>query len=447
MERWMVYKRRVEMNINRLNNQTYSFTDTKGSEKVAPERNDIAGKIDKNGNFHLEEGEIKDYLVKEDILRDPQKFDVDEEQIMDDFKLVLQNKPLPQKGGYHSYEQVISDLKGLEAKYPDLVKTVSLGKTAEGRDIMAVKISKGVNSDTGNKTGFLITGCHHAREWMTVECPLYMAKELAGGYGSDEQVKKRLDNAEVWVVPIVNPDGYEYSRNNYSYWRKNREPIKSGDVPSQIASHMHADKDGVIGYGVDLNRNYYDGKTEHMEYYRPKGDTPESTYDDFSSTSDNPRSDTYRGPRGASEKEVQAMLNLWMNKKNIKGIVNHHSYGKKILTPWGVSEKPHPNKKIYEEIGKKMGDAIKDDKYNVIQSSDLYPASGDPDDFASLNDRYSITIEIGRSFQPNESEIEPTNKRIYSANMAFLDYLINNKKSEETEIADKKTPAVLSVNL
>ncbi|MEQ8222068.1 MAG: M14 family metallopeptidase [Candidatus Eremiobacterota bacterium] len=420
------------MNINQRNNQLYSFTDTKGTEKnVHPERNDIARDIDKNGNFLLEEGEIKDYLVKEDILRDPQKFDVDEQQIKDDFKLILQNRPLPQKGAYHSYEQVISDLKGLETKYPDLVKTVSIGKTAEGRDIMAVKISKGAGGDTGNKTGFLITGCHHAREWMTVECPLYMAKELAAGYGTDEQVKKRLDNAEVWIVPVVNPDGYEYSRNNYSYWRKNREPIKNTDIPSQIASHMKADKDGVVSYGVDLNRNYYDGNPDHIEYYRPKGDTPESTYDDYSSTSDDPGDDTYRGIKGGSEKEVQALLGLWMNKKNIKGIVNHHSYGKKIMYPWGVSKEAAPNKKIYEEITRNMGNAIKDDKYTVMQSSGLYPASGDPDDFASLNDRYSVTIEIGRSFQPNESEIDPTNKRIYSANMAFLDWLINNKKSQE----------------
>jgi len=422
------------MNINQLNNQSYSFTDTKGSEtKVHPERNDIAKDIDKSGNFILEEGEIKDYLVKEDILRDPQKFDVDEQKIKDDFKLILQNRPLPQKDGYHSYEQVMSDLKGLEAKYPDLVKTVSLGKTAEGRDIMAVKISKGAGTDTGNKTGFLITGCHHAREWMTVECPLYMAKELAGGYGTDEQVKKRLHNAEVWIVPVVNPDGYEHSRNKYSYWRKNREPIHKQDLPPQIASNMKADKDGVVAYGVDLNRNYYDGNPDHMEYYRPAGDTAESTDDDFGwSTSDNPGSDTYRGPKGASEKEVQSVLNLWMNKKNIKGIVNHHSYGKKIMYPWGVKEEESPDKKVYEEIARTMGNAIKDDKYSVIQSSDLYPASGDPDDFASLNGRYSITIEIGRTFQPDESEIEPTNKRIYSANMAFLDWLINNKKSQDT---------------
>lgn len=392
----------------------------------------LAQRIDSDGDFLLEDKEIKSFLKKQDILRDPSLYDVDEQKIMGDFKTVLQGKELPQKGAYHSYDQVIQEMKDLQAKYPDLVKMVSIGKTSEGRDIMAMKISKGVNTDDSGKPGFLITGTHHAREWMALESPFHIAKKLATEYGSDEKIKNRLDNSTVWVVPMVNPDGYEYSRTQYSFWRKNRQPIHKDQIPPQIAGNMKADDSGIVAYGVDLNRNYFDGNKDHFEYYRPPGDTPESTDDDFGggwfpSVSDDPDQDTYRGPEGSSENETKSLLKFWLNNNNIHGIVNHHSYGRKIMYPFGVKEDSVANIEVYKEIGSRMSAAIGDEKYSVIQSSDLYTASGDPDDFAHLNGKLSFTIEIGNSFQPNASEIDPTNKRIYNANMAFLDWMIEHK--------------------
>jgi len=432
----------------KINQNKYTLANAvfRGRNDILPDRNEVAKTIDKDGNFSLGDNEIKDYLAKQDILKDPSKFDVDEQKILQDFKISMQSKTLPQRSAYHSYDDVIKELKDLEAKYPNRAKTVSLGKTAEGRDIMAIKLSNDVNSDTSVKPGFLITGTHHSREWMALESPFHIAKHLASNYDSDEKIKNRLDNAEVWVVPLVNPDGYEYSRNEESFWRKNRQPIYKDEIPPEIAQNMHADDKGVVAYGVDLNRNYYDGNPEHIEYYRPAGDTPESTNDDFGggwfpSTSDDPDMDVYRGPKGSSEKEVQAMLKFWLDKQNIKGIVNHHSYGKKIMYPYGVSEGEVPNKDVYLEIGKRMKASITDDSYGLIQSADLYTASGDPDDIAQIHDRLSFTIEIGNSFQPNESEIDPINKRVYNANMAFLDWVVEHKEElmKEKELVEKES--------
>ena len=421
---------KINQNKSRYTLATPLFRGSKG--EILEARDKVAESIDTRRDFVLTDKEIKDYLKKENILKDKAQFDVDEEAVVRDFKINLQSKTIPQRGSYHSYAEVMKELKDLEAKHPDLAKTVSLGKTHEGRDIMAIKISKGAAGDTSNKPGFLITGTHHAREWMAMEAPFNIIKTLVNGYDTDEKIKNRLDNAEVWVVPIENPDGYEYSRNEDSYWRKNRQPIHKDDIPKEIAQQMTADANGVVSYGVDPNRNYYDGNPEHFELYRPAGDTPESTADDFGgwwfpSTSDNPKQDVYRGPGGGSEKETQAMLGLWLNKSNIKGIVNHHSYGRKIMYPYGVSTDPVPNKKVYEEIANRMHDAIEGADYKVMQSSGLYTASGDPDDFAQVNGKLSMTIEIGTSFHEPESQIEPINKRMYNANMAFLDWIIENK--------------------
>ena len=83
----------------------------------------------------------------------------------------------------------------------------------------------------------LFMGCHHAREWIAVEVPFLLAKELVER-ADDPQVAGWLSRAEIWVAPMVNPDGHEHSRVEQRLWRKNRRPNPDGSM------------------GVDPNRNY-----------------------------------------------------------------------------------------------------------------------------------------------------------------------------------------------
>jgi carboxypeptidase T len=421
----------MEINDNKI---PYTFMDNDAKATVYPDRlrTSIAKTIDVDGDHFLSDKEIQEYLLMKNILKAEKLMDPscqDEKHIKHDFSLALQKKPLPQTRNYHSYEQVVCKLQELEKNHPDLAKTFVIAKTAEGRDVMAIRISKGASdSETGKKPGLLLTGCHHAGEWTSMEAPFSMAERLVESYGSDEQVRKRLDSAEIWIVPLLNPDGYEFSRDEYAFWRKNRRPIQESEVPPEIAAGMTPDENGVVAHGVDLNRNYYDGNPEHFQLYRPKSDTPESTGDDFGMTSDAPDSEVYRGPSGASEKEIQAVLALWMKRKNIQGIVNHHNYSKNILYPWASSPDGVPNEEVYKEIGRRMSDAIKDDTYIVGRSCGLYPSSGDADDFAEVNDRLSFTMEIGNDFHPeSKEEIDKLCNRVYQADMAFLDWIVEHR--------------------
>lgn len=394
------------------NDNGYKFIEDGGFKNVDPSKFEVAREIDTNFNQVLEDEEFFSYLRAKDIIKDPAKFSVDSNTIIFDFKLYLQNLTLPQINAYHSYDEVLTNLKDLESKYPNLAKVVNIGKTSEGRDVIALKITKDVQNENLNKPGVVITGCHHAREWISAEVPLYLANNMLSAYESDPLMKNRIDKSEVWVIPLVNPDGYEFSRKEYPYWRKNRRPVEKDPCgkPSNAV-------------GTDLNRNYYDGNEGHFYLYRPPSDTPCSTWDDYSATSDNPSRETFRGSVGASEPEIKSLLNLELKRGNIKGIIDYHSYGEMILYPWGHTEEPVGNKSDYLQVGQAMKDSMSK-PYKLMQSSSLYPTSGSSEDCQHANNIMSFTIELARSFQPNVSEIDPICKNLYPVNLTFIDKII-----------------------
>jgi len=403
----------------------YKFEDGENMKDVHPSKMEVADKIDINPkNGVCSEDEIKDYMRKHDILRDPTKAHVDEEKLVTEFKEYLENKPIAQAMAYPTYEAMMKELQDLAAKNPNLCKLESAGKSFEGRDIPLFKLTEGAQGDTSDKPGILITGLTHAREHIGLMVPLYSIRTLIQGFNSgDPKIKERLKNGELWFMPMVNPDGYEKSRNGDRWWRKNTRPVVEPQLEWNVSGEKETKPRGI---GVDLNRNFHDGNPDHFEMWRPKGDTPESTYDDFSATSDDPNDDTYRGPSGASESETKAVINVDLGKKNIKGVIDFHSYGEMILYPWGHTTEPPENVELYKELGSKMNSAM-GNKYSVMQSSDLYPCSGTSDNLHQANKRLNYTIELARSFAPYEKDIEPTCKTVHPGVMTFIDYVIEHK--------------------
>ncbi|MHC9538108.1 MAG: M14 family metallopeptidase [Vulcanimicrobiota bacterium] len=401
------------------------FVDGEKLKDVHECKLDIADTIDTDHNGVIADKELRDFLMKQDILRDPAKYSVDEEKIITEYKAHLENRPMIQKEAYHSYNEVVDEMKALQAKHPDLCKMESMGKTAEGREIWAMKVSKGAGGDTSSKPGILFTGLTHAREPMGMEVCTYLMKKMADGYEGDPRIKGRVDSAEIWFMPVVNPDGLEYARTENSYWRKNRNPFDGKGAEANFEGNIAGVENKGGPVGVDLNRNFDDGNPAHAEMYRPKGDTPGSTYDD-EGASDDPDDDTYRGKSGGSEKEIQAVLNLDLGHKNIKGVIDFHSYGNLILYPWGHNYDPVENVDTYKDLGSKMNSAM-GNSFRLMQSADLYPATGSSENLHHANKRLNFTIEIGRSFYPDAKEIEPTCKKLYESCSTFMDYVIEHK--------------------
>ncbi|MEA3330955.1 MAG: M14 family metallopeptidase [Campylobacterota bacterium] len=187
---------------------------------------------------------------------------------------------------YTSYTECVDFFKSAQKTNPNLFKVESIGKTWEDRDIIAVSITKNVDTNR-NKPALFFTGTIHAREWIGIELSLSFAKYILEHIEYDPQLNAILDRTTLYMVPCANPDGFEYSRNHFSFWRKNRRRNSDGS------------------FGVDLNRNFEVGFTPNKE------------------TSSN----VYSGPFAFSEPETAALRDFVLDHKNITIALDYHSQG------------------------------------------------------------------------------------------------------------------------
>jgi carboxypeptidase T len=254
-------------------------------------------------------------------------------------------------GDYHTYEEVVEELKILEEKHPNLVTVIDIGKSHQGRSIKAVQITN--TKITDKKPAILYTGQTHAREVISAEVSLGLIKKLVNEYGKDNYITNLVDNREFWVVPVVNPDGSmivteQVTKSGDSRWRKN---ARDNNDDGQVDSYD----------GVDLNRNF-------------------STAWGGPGSSGWPFWDTYRGPEPFSEPETIAIKNL-VEDHDFVAAVSLHSFSGLILYPVGYTYGKTKDDKLFRKIAEAMREKQPHEKYTVMQSSDLYLASGLSDDW------------------------------------------------------------------
>ncbi len=387
---------------------------------VPAHRRDEARNLDLNGNGYITTEEMKQAMFGgRDEFGGHVNGDVDAFVMSSKADLLEQKIPTGSAAAkesgfyYKSYAEMGKALDAMVEKYPGQAEKVSLGTTVEGRQIWALRVTDDIKQPTGEKPAVVVTGCHHAREWATTEVPLHTASHVLEQFSASEEGAKRLQDGEMWFVPIVNPDGYEFSREERPMWRKNRRPIHA--TPCTILEEP--------AYGVDLNRNYTPEKPGFEELYRPEGDTPCNIFDDAGGASDNPHKIVYRGPQGNSELETQAMLDLELRTANVKGVIDFHSFGKMILLPSGSEKNPVDNIEEYKRVGNLMNEAA-GGGHAVIPTIDLYPATGGSLDTHQAHDIFSITMEVGRSFHPEESDLPGIVQDSVAATTLFVDEVL-----------------------
>lgn len=205
---------------------------------------------------------------------------------------------------YHSQQEINDWIDSLATTYPSFVSVFSIGKSHEGRDTRVIKIGAAGT----NKKGFWIDSLTHAREWITGGTTNYIINELTAYYATNPTYKNLVDKIDFYLLPVLNPDGYEYTQTNERNWRKTR----SGPYRNNRC------------YGVDANRNWDNHWGE-------------------SGASNEPCSDTYEGPKAASEVEVQNVANwLLANADKVDAFVSMHSFGDLFMYPYAWAQKTYP---------------------------------------------------------------------------------------------------------
>ncbi len=244
--------------------------------------------------------------------------------------------------GWPSVEQIEQRIFELARTHPEICHVFPIGKSAfHRRSIWALKISDEPEQEE-DEPSVLFTGGMHAREPLGILACLRVAEELVRGYGRKPAVTEWVRETQIFVVPLVNPDGYDYILSEhvrFPWWRKNLE-----DNDGDGAFDPRVD-------GVDLNRNF-------AFNWSLGGDGRPSSW-------------FYRGPRPFSEPETQAIRDLATQVRPVAGI-SFHSHGEAVLYPW-TNFSPPVDEKLIRRMAAEMArvaGASKGGHYEV------YPLNG-----------------------------------------------------------------------
>ncbi|KAH9640540.1 hypothetical protein HF086_001589 [Spodoptera exigua] len=145
---------------------------------------------------------------------------------------------------YTRYDDLLKLTSELESTYPDLIKSYSIGKSVQGRQLLVLQISEDVKTPHYERPSFKYVANMHGDESVGRQLMVYLAQYLLANYGKDDRVTKLLNTTDIHLMPSLNPDGFESSEES------NCESLK------EYKGRNNAK-------GVDLNRDFPDQFDKH----------------------------------------------------------------------------------------------------------------------------------------------------------------------------------------
>jgi hypothetical protein len=204
---------------------------------------------------------------------------------------------------YPTYEAYLDLLNQFEQNYPDLCDVFSIGTTVQGRQLMVAKISANVDVQE-NEPRFMYTSSIHGDELTGYVLMLRLIDHLLNNYGSDDKISTLLNNMEIWINPLTNPDG-TYAGGNESVC---------------CATRYNANN-------VDLNRNYPDPQ-------------------------DGPHPDG-----NAWQKETLEFMELADSVQFVMA-ANFHGGAEVFNYPWDTWAQLHPDDDWWQLVGREWADTV-----------------------------------------------------------------------------------------
>lgn len=165
-------------------------------------------------------------------------------------------------GYYHSWSQVLTEVVNYVASHPSIARCDTIGWSVQNRPLLSIKISDNVNNDElEGKIQF--NGCHHGDENIATEINLYFMRYLLDNYGIIPEVTSLVNHREIFIVPVVNPDGFNAgSRYNAHGVDLNRDYgfqwFGHGSSTSPFSQpESRAMRDDYCKYGYTISLDYH----------------------------------------------------------------------------------------------------------------------------------------------------------------------------------------------
>ena len=295
-------------------------------------------------------------------------------------------------------------MKRLAREHPDLVRPITLNhETYEGRPVEGIEIATNPNARDGRPV-FLQMGVHHAREWPSGEHAMEWAYELILGYRrGDARAKRLVETTRTIVVPVVNPDGFNASREAGQLYLNgdgaDTDADGSGDISDEefiLAAAAHPNEyrrkncrlpgDPAAGSCTQPSHGHLRGRRRPEPQLRrvlgrPRRRAATST------------TQTYRGPAAFSEPETQNVREL-VSSRQVTTLITNHTFSNLVLRPPGLaSQGLAPDEPALKALGDSMA---AENGYTSQYGWQLYDTTGTTEDWSySATGGYGYTFEIG----------------------------------------------------
>lgn len=300
-------------------------------------------------------------------------------------------KEYPFHDHYPSIDELYAWYDDIVTEYPDLVTKIHIGHSWEGRDLWVLQVTSDEDTQVDYKPGVLVDGLIHAREWSTTQVAAYFIWRLLTDYDTDATIHWLLNNRRIYVMPMLNPDGYVFDGDGAevpgNFWRKNR----NNSTPTD-------------DIGVDLNRNW--------DHYWESGNS-------------DPGSKFHRGGVPFSEYETEFMRQFVLGNR-IDSYQNLHSYAGVLLFPWFYISDSSPHDDWFRGMAAHMtsltsraGDESLHYSCGQPYEVQAYNVSGSAVDWSyAMTGAQAFALEIktgGYGFYPITELIMTINEDVYDA--------------------------------
>uniref|UniRef100_A0A452HUI7 Carboxypeptidase A1 n=1 Tax=Gopherus agassizii TaxID=38772 RepID=A0A452HUI7_9SAUR len=286
---------------------------------------------------------------------------------------------------YHTLDEIYDFLDLLVAANPDLVSKIQIGNSYEGRPLYVLKFSTG----GAKRPAIWIDTGIHSREWITQASGVWFAKKIVDSYGKDPSLTSILDNLDIFLEIVTNPDGFAFTHT----------------------------KVFLLGR---LSRTSRQQACERR--WREAGGAGASS---------NPCSETYHGPYANSELEVKAIVDFVKSHGNIKAFISIHSYSQLLMYPYGYTRTQAADYQELDNIAKAAVAALSSlygtrYRYGSIITT-IYQASGGTIDWTyNQGIKYSFTFELrdtgSYGFLLPANQIISTAEETWLALMTIMEY-------------------------